>query len=237
MNRSKIEHSFTTFGAMFIIFTQPPVTAQPGKGPLDNPATRQNLEANLIGFTLHNFQDNIETIPNPVNQAIFLVHSIGPQLLEGRNGLAQLVQNQFGPLVILDVGGMNDHLQQITDRINYNMTFAAFDLFAGIVASFSAGFGGFDTLAVDHSCARIYGPSSFETLLLAQDTVNPLPSPIHCPFAVVIVDTVVVGVLFGQILPLATSSGHIEDGVHHLPQIQFHGSTGTPTVQGQQRFY
>ena len=63
-----------------------------------------------------------------------LVASVGEQLLQERIHTKQGRQQQDAAVAILNVGGMNDGMQQQTQRIYQNMALLALDLFARIIA-------------------------------------------------------------------------------------------------------
>src|SRR6516164_261678 len=54
-----------------------------------------------------------------------------------------------GPIAILDVGGMDRDTHQQARRVGHNMALATFDFFRRIIPSWSTAFGGLDRLAVD----------------------------------------------------------------------------------------
>ena len=56
-----------------------------------------------------------------------------------------------GPIAILDVGGMDRDTHQQARRVGHKMALATFDFFGRIIPSWSTAFGGLDRLAVDHS--------------------------------------------------------------------------------------
>ena len=63
-----------------------------------------------------------------------LVASVGEQLLQERIHSEQGCKQQDAAVAILDVGGMNDGVQQQAQRVYENMALLALDLLARIIA-------------------------------------------------------------------------------------------------------
>jgi hypothetical protein len=63
-----------------------------------------------------------------------LIGSIGDQLLQERMHPEQSGKKQDAAVAILDIGGVNDGVEQQAQRIYENMAFLALDLLARIVA-------------------------------------------------------------------------------------------------------
>jgi hypothetical protein len=76
---------------------------------------------------------------------------------------------------VLNVGGMRDRVQHVALGIGEDMTLAALDLLARIIAARSAAFRGFHALAVDHTGCRL-GQFS---CVLAQRPDQPIQTEFH----------------------------------------------------------
>ncbi len=64
-----------------------------------------------------------------------MIAAIGVDALdEGEQTSDSFVEHQDSAVAVLDVGGMNDDIQQETKRIDEDVPFAAFDLLACIEA-------------------------------------------------------------------------------------------------------
>jgi hypothetical protein len=123
------------------------MAAQPGKGPLNDPPTRQDLKAGWIGWRLltgwhprpaslasHNLQRPIVTC-GPGPQSGSLVAGISPQMAESwllRNGS---FQHWSGSVPVSDAGRMDDKLEQESLRINDQVPFPTIEAFASVVAT------------------------------------------------------------------------------------------------------
>ncbi len=62
-------------------------------------------------------------------------------------------QDSGWAVTVPDVGGMDDHTDHQTQRIDDDMALAAHDLLARIKAPYSSTFGGLDRLAIDDASA------------------------------------------------------------------------------------
>jgi len=65
---------------------------------------------------------------DPLAQALLLVSTIGPDQLQTRKVLGERREQTFAAAVVLDVGLMNQDLQDQPIRIDQQVTLAAFDL-------------------------------------------------------------------------------------------------------------
>ena len=71
-------------------------------------------------------QDLVESRP--------LIGSVGKEFLQERIHSAQGCEQQDAAVAILDIGGMNDGVEQQTQRIYENVALLALDLLARIIA-------------------------------------------------------------------------------------------------------
>ena len=110
------------------------VAADPCQASFDDPAFGKNDEAmQLITF------DDLELpgagLGNGCGGARSLIAAIGEDALdEGEEATRAAVEDQPGTIAILDVGRVDDDVQQEAERVDKNVPFAAFDLLARIVA-------------------------------------------------------------------------------------------------------
>ena len=100
------------------------------------------------------------------------------------------------------------------------MPFAAFDLFACIVAALAGDLGRLDALAVQTTGSRMFMPACLPAYLGAQGIVQALPVTAVTPLPKVMIDAFPLGVLSGQSPPLDAAHHHIEDGVKDQAHLQ-----------------
>jgi len=117
------------------ILGKPAAAIEPGNGTLDDPALGQHHEAfGLIGapddFSFEARQD----FRQGVVEARPLIGRVGKQLLQERIHPEQGRKQQDAAVAILDIGGMNDGVEQQTQRIYENVALLALDLLARVIA-------------------------------------------------------------------------------------------------------
>ena len=83
--------------------------------------------------TLDDLQDPGAGLGDGCGQRRSLVAGIGEDALdEGEEAAGASIENQPRPVAVLNVGGMNDNVQQKAERINQDMALAPGDLLARI---------------------------------------------------------------------------------------------------------
>ena len=108
---------------------------EPGNGALDDPAFGQDGESFGLIRTLDDFDFEARpdfrqcgAEPRP------LVGGVGNELDQERMQSEQCREQQDAAIAILDIGGMNDCVQQQTQRVYENVALLALDLLARIIA-------------------------------------------------------------------------------------------------------
>ena len=109
-------------------------SVEPPDGSLDNPAFGQHHKLPSIGalddlhvdLTAGTLQSLLELRP--------LIAAVGVEFQQEREHAEQRAHEQNAAVPILDVGGMDDRVQQQALRIYQDMALLAFDLLSRIVA-------------------------------------------------------------------------------------------------------
>lgn len=84
---------------------------------------------------LDDLDDPTPRVGRGLRHARPLITGIGKDAFDkGKEASAALVEDQPRPVAVLDVGGMNDDLQEKAERVDENMPFAARNLLARIIA-------------------------------------------------------------------------------------------------------
>jgi hypothetical protein len=95
------------------IFGQPSAAIEPGDGAFDDPAFGHDLEADRVLGALDDFNlERGENLHHGVGELRSLIAAIGEQLLQEWEHAEQGRQNKNAAIAILDVGRMNDGMQQ-----------------------------------------------------------------------------------------------------------------------------
>ena len=120
---------------VFKVLGQPPAATEPRKGSFDGPTAGQNLEAFGGVRALHDLGDEArQGLLLRVAKLRALITAIRKQLLQKREFSEHCAQDESAAVAILNVGGMNERMQQQAYRIDENMPLLALDLLSGIVA-------------------------------------------------------------------------------------------------------
>ena len=114
------------------ITRQAAIAANPGQGSFDDPALGQDDE--LVQFVaLDDLEHPTTGAGSRSRGAGSLITGIGEDALdEGEKAAGASIENQPGPVAVLNVGGMDDDVQQKADCIDKDMALAPGDLLARI---------------------------------------------------------------------------------------------------------
>ena len=134
MEHGDVDKGFTDLGPSLIIGAPPAVGAQPGEGALHPPADGQHLEAHHVRRALDHLQRPAEgrLYPPPQRAGI---RAIGHHHRQPGQPVGNLGPQIPGAIAVLDVGGVDDHRQQPSPRLDEDVPRAPFHLLAGIVAT------------------------------------------------------------------------------------------------------
>ena len=134
MNHCNMHPSLRRFTKSFVIFAQATASAQPRHRSFYYPSFGQHFELMTSSRTFDDFQQPAGMGLDPVNQ-LPSVSRVGPDQLEPRGSPDQPVQDQFGSMPILDIGGLDYDSQQHSHGVYDDMPFASHHLLARIIAA------------------------------------------------------------------------------------------------------
>ena len=120
---------------VFPILGKPSAAVEPRNGALDDPALGQHRKSFDVIGALHDVsfeagQDSRKCIL----EFRPLIASVREELRQEGMHSEQGCKQQDATVAILDVGGMNDRVEQQSQRVYENMALLAFDLLARIIA-------------------------------------------------------------------------------------------------------
>ena len=143
-------------GMVFVIFGEAAIIGKPAKGSFDNPAFGQNFEG-VERMALDDLQ--VQTTARqqclePLAERVSGIAAIDPNQAQPTEVRRQLLEDQASTVAVLDIGGMNDHGQNQTQRINQEMSFSSHDPLACIVAAHSSVVRYLNALAVEDRSGR-----------------------------------------------------------------------------------
>jgi len=117
----------------FEVLGESTAVADPGEGPFDDPALGQDNKAVQIG-ALDDVQPPRTGLGDHLGHFRPLVAAISIDALDEGEGAAGLPQHDSGAVTVLNIGGMNDHVQEEAKGIDEDVALAPFDLLARVVA-------------------------------------------------------------------------------------------------------
>jgi len=121
-------------GVTLEILGKTAAAADPGQGALDDPAFGENDEAMQV-VALHDLDGpGAGPCENP-RQLRPLIVGIGEDALdEGEQAARTAIQDQAGAVAILDVGRVDNDIQQQAERVDEDVALAPLDLLARVIA-------------------------------------------------------------------------------------------------------
>ena len=118
----------------FEVFGEAAATADPGEGALDDPAFWENDEA-MRGVALDDLQPPGPGLCDRRGEFGSAITGIGEDPFDEREQAARAsVEDQPSAVTILQVGRMDDDVQQEAERVDEDMPLAALDLLARVIA-------------------------------------------------------------------------------------------------------
>jgi len=166
---------------LFKVLGETAVAAEPSQRSFHDPAAGQDLEA-LCGIgPLDDLDGPSAEAAQRFAQLVAGIATIGEQVPQPGEAVDDFSEQQRRPVTVLDIGGVDQRMDQVTLGVGEDMPLAAFDLLARIIAAGAAALGGLDALAVNDAGAG----RGLATLGLAhghqQRMVQRLPQPIVTP--------------------------------------------------------
>ena len=194
----------------FKILAHSAKSSQPGESPLHDPAPGQELKTLDVVRPFHDLQDPTALGLDPFHQ-LACVAAIGPNQLQPREVVPDLLENCLRPVPILDTCRMNDDRQDQPHSVHQDVTLAPHDLFAGIVSIEPPLFVRLRRLTVDARRARLLVSACCNVYPLTKGVVNPSESSITGPRSKVIIDCPRRWKVVGQESPGASRSQQVKD--------------------------
>ena len=112
---------------------QTAVATDPGKRPLDNPSLGQNFEAAGIR-SLHDLQFPCSCAPDDERHLLTGIATISKNALDEWEQSSRPAQQMECSVTVLNIGRMDDDVQQETQRVDQDVPLATLDLLARVVA-------------------------------------------------------------------------------------------------------
>jgi hypothetical protein len=207
------DHGFVAGWEAFVVADGAAVLADPGEGPLHDPAAGKDLKRVRVALG-----DDLDIHPQGRGPSGELagVCGIGPGQADPAAGTVQVPQQRPGGVAVLDGCGGDHHGQQQAHGIDGDVPFAAVDLLGVVPAPAGArhGVGGADGLGVDDRRGRLRVPPGGSPDLGAQRVVQPGQGAVIAPGGEVPVHGPPGREVGRQVPPGAPGPVHVQDGLH-----------------------
>lgn len=164
MRQGDFDVGFAAFSQSFIVLAVSPVSPEPCECALHHPPSRQQLKADGLGPAADDFKQPAARGFGPGFQSS-RIPTVGPDQLQTRTTIFQLLQHELGAVAILNAGRMHHHGQHKSERIHDYVPLATRDLLARVIAPrppFSAVFT--DWLSMIAAEGSSFRPESNRTL-------------------------------------------------------------------------
>jgi hypothetical protein len=133
INHGQVDHGFTAGRQRLVILAQPPILAEPAKGPLHDPPLRQDYKVMQV-TTFDNLNHPAEHPSGPIHESPG-VASVDPDALQPTQPSAQLRQYQPPSDTILDVSSVHHHDQNQPEGINEHVSFTPRNLLSSVITA------------------------------------------------------------------------------------------------------
>jgi hypothetical protein len=133
MDHRQADPRLATRARLFVVLRKPTIFRQPAKRTLNDPAMRQQDKALSVVRAFDDLQDPSSEGGDPRHQLAGVV-AVGPDQPQPGKSAPQLLKHPLGAVAVLDPRTMDHHDEDQPERIHREMTLAAFDLLAGVVA-------------------------------------------------------------------------------------------------------
>ena len=228
-------------GQAFVVADGAAAAGDPCQGPLDDPAAGQDLEGVQVTGPLDDleFQPGLERGPGPGDEFAG-VAAVSPGQLDRGEGAAQVPQQRFGSVAVLDARGGDQHRQQQSDGVHGDVPLAAVDLLARVIAAAGTG----DLLSCPHRLGvddrgRGLGLAPGRDAALAAQLIVHLPGrPALVPAVGHVIDGAPVRQVRGHRPPLDAFLDQVADRIHVIAAAASRGAAalaGLPGRSGQHR--
>lgn len=129
----RVDPGFTDGGELLKVTAEPSKGADPGESPFDDPAPGEQDEPRLRG-PLHDLQ------PPPISEVTEFLQVTGvtlvcPHQLEPREMSGHRLEYLPRPVAVLHVGRMDDHFEQLSERVYHDVPFASVDPLPAVIAA------------------------------------------------------------------------------------------------------
>ena len=117
----------------FEVASQATIATDPGERPFNDPPFGQDLKSGSIR-SLDDLQSPGTSAPHRHCHLASRISAISKNALDEREQSSRPAQQVEGAITVLNIGGMNDDVQQEAQRVDQDVPLATLDLLARVVA-------------------------------------------------------------------------------------------------------
>lgn len=155
VDHSDVDQRFAVVGVAFVVFAEASPAGDPTESTFDDPAFGKHNKVAETNGTEIRLQNPTAGLARPVGQAAAAIRGVGEDHLQASELVVQFCQQPGCSVLILNRGRMHHDGQHQSQRIDGQMSFAAEQLFPGVVAPLTVGHGRrFGGLTVDDRSGR-----------------------------------------------------------------------------------
>src|SRR6202035_1762100 len=195
------------------ILSKPPAAVEPCKCAFDDPASRLGFESSDALRTCDDLDLPFAELGDRGKQLRAAVHTVGEDVTQPGKDQADVFQQRYRTVIVLDVGRVHLHSEQRAAGIGDNVTLAALHSLASIKPAWAPTFRRFHTLAVDDPSRRSALASRRSAGALHQHTIDPPPDVAVAPTIKIVLDRCERRKIFRQGAPLAAGGKNIENRI------------------------
>ena len=133
VNHDQVDHSFAAGRQCLVVLAQPPIFAEPSKGPFHHPTLGQHHKAMQL-VALDNLNDSPERVSGPSHKCPGIA-TIDPDPLQPSKSIAQFLQDKPASITILNVGRVYHHDQDQPQGINEQVPLTPRNLLSSIITA------------------------------------------------------------------------------------------------------
>ena len=115
---------------MLEVLGETAVSVEPCQGSFDDPAARQKFEALCVVGALDDLDGPLADAAQGIAELVASITAIGEQVSQPGEAVDDLGEQQWRAIAILDVGGVDQGVNQIALGVGKDMALAPLDLLA-----------------------------------------------------------------------------------------------------------
>jgi len=176
------------------------------------------MKAFQVVGSFHNLQISLATLLGPSHQ-LARVTAVRPDQLQLLVPISDSLEDQLGPVTVLNPGRVDDNGKNQAHHINQQMSLTPADLLASVISIGPTLLVRLGRLAVDDSSSRFDLAARLSPNLVSERLMDQFPGAVALPATEVIIDGPSRREIMGDQMPGAPGTKDVEDGVDDLAHV------------------